>query len=204
MEVGGGDYRLLNSATTADKYTLPNVQDFSTFLHGATIFSKITLEKGYHQIPMNEADISKTAIITPFGLFEFLFMPFGLANAGQTFQQLMDSLFHSFPFIFIYLDDILVVSHSRAEHLGHLDTALATLAANGLHINPAKSHFSTAAGGIPRAFGHCHWHYATHLACPANFGISSTTRCQIIAKTFGNAQFLPPFFAWHRQSSQAT
>ncbi len=61
-----GDYRRLNGVTTADKYPLPNLQDLYTFLHGATIFSKIDLEKGYYQIPMNEADIPKTAIITPF------------------------------------------------------------------------------------------------------------------------------------------
>ncbi len=91
---------------------------------------------------MNEADIPKAAIITPFGLFEFLFMPFGLTNAGQTFQRLMDSLFRSFPFTFIYLDDIFVCSHSQAKHLGHLETVLANFAANGLHINPAKCHFA--------------------------------------------------------------
>ena len=80
----------------------PNLQDLSNFLHGSTIFSKIDLEKGYHQIPMQKSDIPKTAIITPFGLFEFLYMPFGLSNAAQTFQTLMDSLIHDFPFIFIY------------------------------------------------------------------------------------------------------
>jgi hypothetical protein len=76
---------------------------------------------------MNEADIPKAAIITPFGLFEFLFMPFGLTNAGQTYQRLMDSLFRSFPFTFIYLDDIFVFSHSQANILGHLETVLANL-----------------------------------------------------------------------------
>jgi hypothetical protein len=66
-----GDYRRLNAATTPDKYPLPNLQDLSNFLHGSTIFSKIDLEKGYHQIPMQKSDIPKTAIITPFGLWAF-------------------------------------------------------------------------------------------------------------------------------------
>jgi hypothetical protein len=137
-----GDYRRLNSATTPDKNPLPNLQDLSNFLHGSTIFSKIDLEKGYHQIPMQKSDIPKTAIITPFGLFEFLYMSFGLSNAAQTFQRLMDSLYRDFPFIFIYLDDMLIFSHSRSDHLSHLDTVLAVLAENGLHINPAKCQFA--------------------------------------------------------------
>jgi hypothetical protein len=76
------------------------MQDLSSFLQDAKIFSKIAMTKGYYQVPMEEADIPKTAIVTPFGMFEFLFMPFGLA---QVFQHLMDSLFHSFPFMFVYL-----------------------------------------------------------------------------------------------------
>ncbi len=87
---------------------------------------------------MQNSDIPKTAIITPFGLFEFLYMPFGLSNAAQTFQRLMDSLFRDFPFVFIYLDDMLIFSRSHSEHLCHLDTVLAVLADNGLHINPEK------------------------------------------------------------------
>ena len=91
---------------------------------------------------MDEADIPKTAIITPFGLFEFLFMPFGLANAAQTFKRLMDSLFRSFPFVFVYLDDLLIFSKSRSEHLVHLEQILSILAENGLHINPDKCLFA--------------------------------------------------------------
>jgi Reverse transcriptase (RNA-dependent DNA polymerase) len=117
------------------------MQDFSTFLHGSKIFKKLNLSKGYYQVPMNESDISKMAIITPFGLYEFLFMPFGLKNAAQTFQRLMDSLFQNIPFIFIYLDDILIFSPSRSQHISHLHTALSILAENGLHINPAKCVF---------------------------------------------------------------
>jgi hypothetical protein len=66
---------LLNLVTTLDKYPLPNMQDLSNSLHGCNVFSKIDLVKGYHQIPVAAADIPKTAIITPFGLFEYLFMP---------------------------------------------------------------------------------------------------------------------------------
>jgi hypothetical protein len=68
--------------------------------------------------------------------------PFGLSNAAETFQSLMDSLFRDFPFIFIYLDDLLIFSRSSSDHLCHLDTVLAVLAENGLHINPAKCQFS--------------------------------------------------------------
>jgi hypothetical protein len=86
-----GNYRRLNLATTPDKYPLPNMQDLSNGLDGcSTIFSKIYLVKGYHQIPVATEDIPKTAIITPFGLFEYLFTPFGLSNAAQTFQRMMD------------------------------------------------------------------------------------------------------------------
>jgi hypothetical protein len=105
-----GDYRQLNLATVADRYPVPNMQDLSGRLHGCTIFSKLDLHKGYYQIPMRAADIPKTAIITPFGLWEFTRMPFGLKIAGQTFQRLMDKVGAGLDFVFIYLDDILVAS----------------------------------------------------------------------------------------------
>jgi hypothetical protein len=133
-----GDYRHLNNVTTPDKYPFPNMHDLSTFLHGSKIFTKLDLSKGYYQVPMNEGDIPKMAIITPFGLYEFLFTPFGLKNAAQTFQ----CLFRTIPFIFIYLDDILIFSPSCSQHLSHLHTALSILAENGLHINPARCVFA--------------------------------------------------------------
>ncbi|KAJ8386199.1 hypothetical protein AAFF_G00176230 [Aldrovandia affinis] len=72
-----GDYRRLNDATIPDCYPVPHIQDFSARLAGKTVFSKVDLIRGYHQVPVNAEDIPKTAVITPFGLFEFLRMPFG-------------------------------------------------------------------------------------------------------------------------------
>ena len=90
---------------------------------------------------MHPLDVPKTAVITPFGLFEFLRMPFGLKNAAQTFQRLMDTVLRDLPFLFVYLDDILVASTSKAEHTSHLLTLFERLSQHGLSINPAKCQF---------------------------------------------------------------
>jgi hypothetical protein len=86
-------------------------------------------------------DVAKTAIITPFGLFEFTRMPFGLRNAGMTFQRLMDSVLGGLPFAFVYLEDILVASPDLSSHRQHLEAVRTVLQSNGLVVNADKCLF---------------------------------------------------------------
>jgi len=87
---------------------------------------------------MAPEDVPKTAVVTPFGLYEFLCMPFGLKNAAQSFQRLMDRLFRDIPYAFVYFDDVLVASRTPEEHLRHLTTDFDTLSAAGLVVNLEK------------------------------------------------------------------
>jgi hypothetical protein len=79
---------------------------FFSRLDGCTLFSKLDLQKGYYQVSVAAADIAKTAVVTPFGLFEFVRMTFGLKNAGMTFNGLMDRIFFNLPYSFCYLEDL--------------------------------------------------------------------------------------------------
>ena len=133
-----GDFRLLNLNTKPDLYTCPNIGDLTSRLAGCKFFSKLDLRKGYHQVPVRPADIPKTAIITPFGLWEFLRMPFGLRNAGQSFQRLMDKILAGLDFTFVYYDDVLVASTTEELHQQHLREVLQLFSEHGLVVNADK------------------------------------------------------------------
>ena len=133
-----GDFRQLNVQTKPDRYTCPNMGDLTARLAGCKVFSKLDLRKGYHQVPVREEDICKTAVVTPFGLYEFVRMPFGLRNAAQTFQRMMDDVLAGLEYCFVYLDDILVASRNEEEHEQHLREVLGRLEQHGLVLNAEK------------------------------------------------------------------
>jgi cleavage and polyadenylation specificity factor subunit 1 len=137
-----GDYRRLNSVTKPDKYPVPNIGDFNTRLSGSRRFTKIDIRRAYNQIPVAKADIEKTAVITPFGLFEYLVMPFGLQNAAQTFQRFLDELFRDLDFVYVYIDDILITSAVESSHAEKVRTVLERLNNAGIVINVAKCQYN--------------------------------------------------------------
>ena len=139
-----GDYRALNAHTKMDRYPIPHIQEFASQLAGSSIFSRIDLVKAFHQIPVHPDDIPKTAVITPFGLFEYVRMPFGLRNAAQTFQRFIDEVLRGLPFCFAYIDDLLVASHDEASHRQHLHQVFTRLKDYGVQINVDKSEFGVA------------------------------------------------------------
>jgi hypothetical protein len=106
------DYRALNEVTIKNKYPLPKIEDIFDQLRGASVFSKIDLRSGYHQLRIRPLDILKTTFITKYGLYEFTVMSFGLTNVPSFFMYLMNSVFMDYldKFILVFIDDILMYS----------------------------------------------------------------------------------------------
>ncbi|KAL5540682.1 hypothetical protein UlMin_043334 [Ulmus minor] len=137
------DYRELNKVTIKNKYPLPRIDDLFDQLQGASVFSKIDLRSGYHQLSVREKDIPKTAFRTRYGHYEFLVMPFGLTNAPAAFMDLMNRVFRNYldKFVVVFIDDILIYSKSKEEHEEHLRNTLDTLKKNKLYAKFKKCEF---------------------------------------------------------------
>jgi hypothetical protein len=137
------DYRKLNAITIKDRYPLPMTQRLFDRLAGAQEYSTLDLKWGYHNIRIKEGDEHKAAFVTEYGTYEPVVMQFGLCNAPATFQRMMNELFKDMidDFVVIYLDDILIYSKNREEHIQHVRKVLQRLRENNLFCRPKKCFF---------------------------------------------------------------
>ena len=136
------DYRKVNAVTVKDAFPIPRIDDTLDRLVGAEYFSALDLMRGYWQVEVEEQDRNKTAFTTPFGLYEFNVVPFGLCNAPATFQRLMQMVLAGLQWdiCLAYLDDIIIFSSTFRQHLDRLDQVLQRLANAGLTLKPSKCH----------------------------------------------------------------
>ncbi|GJX00705.1 putative reverse transcriptase domain-containing protein [Tanacetum coccineum] len=136
------DYRELNKLTVKNRYPLLRIEDLFDQLQGSSVYSKIDLRSGYHQLHIKEEDIPITAFRTRYGHFEFQVMPFGLTNAPVVFMDLMNRVCKPYldKFIIVFIDDILIYSKDEEEHGKHLKIILEMLKKErfGVHVDPAK------------------------------------------------------------------
>ncbi|GJV69843.1 putative ribonuclease H-like domain-containing protein [Tanacetum coccineum] len=137
------DYRELNKLTVKNRYPLPRIDDLFDQLQGSSVYSKIDLRSGYHQLRVREEDIPKTAFRTRYGHYEFQVMPFGLTNAPAVFMDLMNRVCKPYldKFVIVFIDDILIYSKNKKEHEEHLKQILELLKKEefeGIHVDPAK------------------------------------------------------------------
>ena len=136
------DYRALNKVTRKFTWPMPKVEDIFSKLNGVTYFTTLDLRAGYHHKPLDKSSIPKTAFNSPFGKFEYMKVPFGLAQAPAYFQELMTGILKDFPFTIAYLDDIIIFSKTPQEHLLHIRMVFKKPKLANLSMKKSKCIFS--------------------------------------------------------------
>ena len=137
------DYRALNKVTRKFVWPMPKVEDIFSQLNGAKYFSTLDLRAEYHHIGLTTDSIPKTAFTSPFGKYENIKVPFGLAQALAYFQELMTGVLKDLPFAMAYLDDIIIYGSTPEEHLKHIKTVFEKLRHAKLSMKLSKCHFFT-------------------------------------------------------------
>ena len=200
------NYHRVNDLTLKDSYPLPRIDDSIDTLRGSKWFSTWDLASGYWQVPMDSKDIDKTAFTTPFGLYHFTVMPFGLANAPATFERMMEQVLSGlhWEISLINIDDIIVFSRTFEEHLVRLHQVLSRIKEANLKLSPSKCKLfrhsveylghvvsQDGVGTDPKKIRGHHW-------------MARTTQHQRCEELCGPLFLLSPvcsWFCWHSEAS---
>ena len=134
------NYRALNKVTGKFTWPMPKVEDIFSKLNGATYFTTLDLRAGYHHIPLDKLSIPKTAFNSPFGKYEYIIVPFGLAQVPVYFQELMTGIL-DFNFVIAYLDDIIIFSKTPEGDLSHIRKVFEKLRSAKLSMKMSKCNF---------------------------------------------------------------
>lgn len=137
------DYRILNKSTIKDRYPLPNISELLDAVARHKYYTKLDLRSGYHQVRLRPEDTYKTAFSSKLGLYEYLVLPFGLCNAPSTFSRLMATLFRDLLYhgLVIYIDDLVIYSNDKQEHLNKLELVFQRLREHKLFLKGSKCEF---------------------------------------------------------------
>ncbi|CAI5473541.1 unnamed protein product [Closterium sp. Yama58-4] len=133
-----GDYRDLNKITVPDRYPMPMAEELFDKMADGVYFTTLDLRQGFNQIKISEEDVKKTAFHGPDGLYEWLYMPFGLRNASAVFQRVMDAVLRGIEHAACYIDDVVIFSLTEQQHLEDVERTLTAIEEAGLTCHPNK------------------------------------------------------------------
>nr|GEX22804.1 putative reverse transcriptase domain-containing protein [Tanacetum cinerariifolium] len=195
------DYQELNKLTVKNRYLLPRIDDLFDQLQGSSVYSKIDLQSGYHQLRVRDEDIPKTAFRTRYGHYEFQVMPFGLTNAPAIFMDLMNRVCKSYldKFVIVFIDDIRIYSRNKEEYTNYLRIILELLREEKLYAKFSKCDFWIS---IVQFLGHLIDSQGLYVD-PAKIKARKLCEAPIFALPKGNDDFIVYYDASHQAQNEA-